>query len=73
MQIFGTIIILMLMLTSYFYFVKVKGKEASAGRVLSQRFYSELERMAKERKGFNVVLAGGDDNSEVMAAEAIKK
>lgn len=72
MQVIGTVLILLAFVISFFYFSYEKKKKDVLDREAHEMFWSCLENLQIKEEQLNIVMAGGDDNSEVSVVDAIK-
>lgn len=72
MQVMGTVILMMLFVGIFFFFGNAKKKEDSQKEQALRMFEANLEQLVAERKEIKAIYAGGDANSEVKVADAIK-
>ena len=72
MQVMGTVILMMLFVGIFFFFGNAKKKEDLQKEQASKMFEVNLEKLVAERKKIEAIYAGGDANSEVKVADAIK-
>lgn len=73
MQIWGTLLIITILVISYYVFAKAKREDDKREKQVFTILASCLAILGKERKKFQVVFAGGDDNSEIPVTDAVKK